>query len=42
MGAGDGHDECIAAANWLTAIELEDARGIQNRHLHLGSNGDPD
>jgi hypothetical protein len=34
------HNECMAAAKRVSAIQLEGARGIQNRDSHLCSNGD--
>jgi resolvase-like protein len=41
MGAGGGgRHKCAAAANWLTAIDLEGTRGTQNRDSHFCSNGD--
>jgi DNA invertase Pin-like site-specific DNA recombinase len=39
MGTGGGHHEG-AATNWLSAAELEGARGTQNCRSHLCRNGD--
>jgi hypothetical protein len=40
MGAGGAHQNYIRAANWLSTIELEGARGIQNSDSPLCSYGD--
>src|ERR1035438_3320311 len=40
MGVPFGHHGCIRAGDWLSAIELEAARRIQNRDSHFRRHGD--